>query len=46
MNNHSKKKGLFEYVAPWALALVVILILIFVFNTDSSVKEYNEKEFF
>ena len=46
MNNHSKKKGLFEYIAPWALALVVILVLIFIFNTDNSVKEYNEKEFF
>ena len=46
MNNHSKKKSLFEYVAPWALCLVAIIILVLVFNKDNSVKDYNEQEFF
>ena len=46
MNSHSKKRSLFEYVAPWLLCMVVIVILIFVFNKDNSVKKYSEGEFF
>ncbi len=46
MNNNSKKKNVFEYIAPWAVFLLVVVILIFVFNKDSSIKQYNEKEFF
>ena len=46
MNNRSKKRGLFEYIAPWLLCLVVIVALIFVFNKDNSVKDYSEEEFF
>ncbi len=46
MNNHSKKRGLLEYIAPWLLCLVVIIVLIFVFNKDNSVKQYSEGEFF
>ena len=46
MNNHSKKRGLLEYLAPWLLCLVVIVVLVFVFNKDNSVKNYSEKEFF
>ena len=46
MNNHSKKRGLLEYIAPWLLCLVVIVVLIFVFNKDNSVKQYSEGEFF
>ena len=46
MNNHSKKRGLLEYIAPWLLCLVVIVVLIFVFNKDNSIKQYSEGEFF
>jgi len=46
MNNNHKKRSLLEYIAPWAICLLVIVILIFVFNKDGSVKNYNEKEFF
>ena len=46
MNNHSKKRGLLEYLGPWILCLVVIVALIFVFNKDNSVKQYSEEEFF
>ena len=46
MNNHSKKRSLLEYVAPWALCMVVIIVLIFVFNKDNSIKNYSEEEFF
>jgi len=46
MNNHSKKRGLLEYITPWILCLVVILVLIFVFNKDNSIKKYSEEEFF
>ena len=46
MNNHSKKRGLLEYLAPWLLCLVVIVILVFVFNKDNSIKKFSEKEFF
>ncbi len=44
--NKNKKRGLFEYVAPWLLGLIVVIVLIFVFNKDNSIKNYNEKEFF
>ena len=46
MNNRSKKRGLFEYITPWLLCLVVIVALIFVFNKDNSVKQLSEEEFF
>ena len=46
MNNHSKKRSLLEYLAPWLLCLVVIVILVFVFNKDNSVKKFSEVEFF
>ena len=46
MNKNSKKRSLLEYVTPWLLCLVVIVVLIFVFNKDNSVKKYSEKEFF
>ena len=44
--NNSKKKSALEYVAPWAVFLLIVLVLVFVFNKDASVKQYNEKEFF
>ena len=45
MNNKTKKKA-YEYIAPWAVFLLVVLALVFIFNKDNSVKNYNETEFF
>ena len=46
MNNNAKKRSVLEYVAPWIVFVVVVLALIFIFNSDNSVKKYNEQEFF
>ena len=46
MNHNSKRKSTFEYIMPWILCLGVIIILIFVFNKDNSIKTYNEQELF
>lgn len=46
MNNGAKKRSALEYIAPWAVFVLVVLALIFIFNNDSSVKNYNEQEFF
>ena len=46
MNNNAKKRSVLEYVAPWAVFLLVVLALIFIFNKDNSVKNYNEQQFF
>ena len=46
MNKNAKKRSVYEYVAPWAVFLLVVLALVFIFNKDSSIKQYNENEFF
>ena len=46
MNNHSKKRGLVDYIAPWVLCLILIVAAIFIFNKDNTIKIYSEQEFF
>ena len=46
MNKSAKKRSVYEYVAPWAVFLLVVLALVFIFNKDNSIETYNETEFF
>ncbi len=41
-----RKKGIIHYITPWALLILVFVILVFVFNQDNTIKTYKENEVF
>ena len=44
MADIKRKKNIFEYILPWVLIVAVFVILVFVFNQDNTIKQYNENQ--